>query len=152
MLPQRKDTSCFFSPLQRVCCSRRTTDRLIAHLIIYSQTAVISVYVWRWAEQEENKVICFLFFKAAVCLLLIGVFARASASFLHMCVSCVRDMHASEEMEAERKAAAAAAAVASKTIIHCWECYNLDYISCSLKVYFPINSNPQLIKINSASA
>lgn len=75
--------------------------------------------------------------------------------FLHMCVLCVRDMHASEEMEAERKAAAAAAAaaaVASKTIIHCWECYNLDYISCSLKVYFPINSNPQLIKINSASA
>lgn len=37
----------------------------------------------------------------------------------------------------ERKAAAA---VASKIISHCWECYNLDYISCSLKVYFPINS------------
>lgn len=86
-------------------------------------------------------------------MLLIGVFVRASASFSRMCVLCVRDMHVSEEMEAERKAAAAAAAaVASKTIIHCWECYNLDYISCSLKVYFPINSNPQLIKINSASA
>lgn len=113
---------------------------------------MISVYVWRQAEQEENKVICF-FFKAAVFLLLIGVFAWASASFLHMCVLRVFDMHASEEMEAERRAAAAAAAaVASKTIIHCWECYNLDYISCSLKVYFPINSNPQLIKINSASA
>lgn len=148
MLPQRKYL--FFSPLQPVCCSWRTTDQLIAHLIIYSQTAVISVYVWRWAEQEENKVICF-FLKAAVFLLLIGVFVRASASFLHMCVLHVCDMHASEEMETERKAAAAAA-VASKTIIHCWECYNLDYISCSLKVYFPINSNPQLIKINSASA
>lgn len=63
-----------------------------------------------------------------------------------MCVClCVR----AEEMEVERKAAAA---VASKTIIHCWECYNLDYISWSLKVYFPINSNLQLIKINSALA
>ena len=38
-----------------------------------------------------------------------------------------------EEMEGERKATAA---VASKPIIHCWSCYNLDYIFCSLKVYF----------------
>lgn len=52
-------------------------------------------------------------------------------------------------MDVERKAAAA---VASKPIIHCPECYNLDYISRSLKVYFPINSNPKLIKINSAPA
>lgn len=39
-----------------------------------------------------------------------------------------------------------------KTVIHCWSCYNLDYISRSLKVYFPINSNLRLIKIHSASA
>lgn len=53
-------------------------------------------------------------------------------------------------MDVESKAAAA---VASKPIIHCPECYNLDYISRSLNVYFsPINSNPKLIKINLAPA
>lgn len=70
-------------------------------------------------------------FKSSDILLLICVF---------VCVCAV-------EMEGERQAAAAVVSV-----IHCWECYNLDYISCSLKVYFPINSNLQLIKINSASA